>query len=359
MGSKPVLVHVINNLGMGGAETLLVNTIPLLQNYDHVLICLSAPDTLKSRIESHLKGFHLLNIKGKSQWIRGIVQLRRLIRRYKPVLVHSHLQLSSLLTRIACPNKVPLVFTIHSTYSQDAFQHSRVALWLERLTVRKKHALIGVSRFVVDDYQRAVPFKGGKFILYNFVAPRFFNAGQPSSPTTSTIRLVAVGTLKEAKNYSFLLEAFRQLQDLPVHLDIYGDGPEKALLQQLIDTHRLNVTLKGRVDQPERVFPRYHVYIISSRHEGYGIAPLEAMAAGLPVLASSLPVLKEVIGEENALFFDLSNPLQLVQLIKDIIADPELLQPYILKSRDRAKNLAGQERYLADLNSIYHTIINP
>jgi len=356
---RPTIIHIINTLTVGGAEMLLVNTIPLLKNYEHVLICLSGPETLKQNIQAHIKAYYRLNVVKKHQWIKGIGQIRKIIRHHKPLLVHSHLQLSSILARLACPVNTPLLFTIHSTFSEDAFRKSRLALWLEKLTVKKRHSLIGVSRFVIDDYLHAVPFKGRVFTLYNFVQAKFFKTTQKRHfLSDKVLHLVAVGTLKEAKNYPFLLVSFKMLRSYPVHIDVYGEGPEKEALQKIISADNLNVTLKGSSGDLEKILPEYDAYVICSSHEGYGIAPLEAMACGLPVIASSIPVLKEVIGEDNAIFFELDNPENLASQIKKIIGRKELLSALSEKSRKRALAIASEEKYLSDLNTIYKNIIN-
>jgi glycosyltransferase involved in cell wall biosynthesis len=354
--SKPTIIHVINNLGIGGAEVLLTNTIPLLDNYEHVLICLSRPETLLKKVKPHVKAYYSLGITQKNHWIKGIGKIRNILRQHKPALVHSHLQLSSLLTRLACPSGMPLVFTIHSTYSRDAFRHNRLALLLEKLIARKRHALIGVSRFVIDDYLDAVPFKGKTFTLYNFVPSIFFDAVKISSPSNAVLKLVAVGSLKDAKNYSFLLEAFKGLPSCAVQLDIYGEGPEKSLLQQTIDNYDLPVRLMGRANELEKILPQYDAYIICSKHEGYGLAPLEAMACGLPVLASDIPVLREVIGT-NALFFDIHDPAGLAQKIKTVVDNNDILKDLSGKSRERAVEIASQEKYKKDINAIYNDLI--
>ena len=353
---KPTIVHVINNLGIGGAEMLLTNTIPLLDHYDHVLVCLSGPETLLEKVRPYLKAYDVLGITQKIHWIKGVRKIRNVIRKHRPALVHSHLQLSSLLTRMACPSGVPLAFTIHSTYSQDAFRHNRLALLLEKFVARKTHALIGVSRFVIDDYLDAVPFKGKTFTLYNFVPSRFFEAGKTHSAVNGKLKLVAVGSLKEAKNYPFLLEAFKLLQACNVQLDIYGEGPEKQILQQTIDKHSLPVRLMGRANDLETVLPQYDAYIICSKHEGYGLAPLEAMACGLPVLASDIPVFREVMAA-NALFFSPHEPAALAQKIKAVVEDKELLKDLAGKGRQRAAEIASQEKYQKDINAIYNDLI--
>jgi glycosyltransferase involved in cell wall biosynthesis len=358
MDNRPTIIHVIDSLGIGGAEILLVNTIPLIKNYEHIVICLMPKEDLKQSILHELKAFYQLGVKGKKDWVKAVFGMRKIIQSNRPALVHAHLQISSLLARMACPANVPLVFTIHSTFSEDAFRHNKLAVWMERLTVRKRHHLIGVSRFVIEDYSRFVPFKGSIHVLYNFIPKKFFKNTQKNySSIGPGLKIIAVGNLKAAKNYPYLLDAFKLLKDVPVSLDIYGDGPQRETLLKIIEENYLNVRLKGKSGAVDEVMQDYDLYIISSKHEGYGIAPLEAMAGGLPVMASDIPVLREVTAG-NALFFDLNNSGDLVRKIKTVLEGKINLQDLALKGQLRAREIASEEGYIKNLNSIYQSIIN-
>jgi glycosyltransferase involved in cell wall biosynthesis len=80
------------------------------------------------------------------------------------------------------------------------------------------------------------------------------------------------------------------------------------------------------------------------------------MACGLPVLASDIPVLREVIGN-NALFFDLRDTTDLVRKIKMILEDNNILKDLSEKGRQRAVAIASQEKYQKDINAIYNELI--
>ena len=159
------------------------------------------------------------------------------------------------------------------------------------------------------------------FILRNYISDGFFenHPQQKDFSHLQKFKIIAVGNLKISKNYEYLLQSLIYLKDYPVSLDIFGDTNHQLLptLQSFIDDNRLPAKFKGQADNIRDIFPQYDLYIMSSIHEGFGIAAVEAMSSGLPLLLSDLPVLREVTFD-NALFFDLNDPLSLSNLIKQI-----------------------------------------
>jgi glycosyltransferase involved in cell wall biosynthesis len=170
------------------------------------------------------------------------------------------------------------------------------------------------------------------------------------------IRMVAVGMLKEQKNYFYLIEAFRKLDGADIRLDIYGEGPLRAKLQAAIDRYDLPITLKGKRGDIYNVLPEYDLYVMSSAYEGFGIAPVEAMAVGLPALLSDLPVLREVSGG-NALFFDPANPADLVAILERIMAGEVDLKRLSAGGISLAESRYQRSAYVEKLGNLYSELI--
>src|SRR6185312_15674748 len=97
------------------------------------------------------------------------------------------------------------------------------------------------------------------------------------------------------------------------------------------------------------------LFVMSSKNEGFGMAAIEAMASGLPLLLSDLPVFHEVTFD-NALFFNITNPTSFVTLIKEILEGKYNLNQLSKKGIEIAKQY-NKEKYLADLCSIYDEIL--
>ena len=174
------------------------------------------------------------------------------------------------------------------------------------------------------------------------------------------IRIVAVGNIKKQKNYIYLVKAFQYLKNYRISLDIYGiEDEDFNNLNEEIDRYKLPIVFKGSSANINEVLPNYDIYVMPSLYEGFGIAVVEAMASGLPLLLSDLPVFHEVTFN-NALFFDVKDTMSFVELIKDIFEEKYDLNQLSLKGVEIANQNYTKEIYLKKLFAIYEkTIILP
>jgi len=349
------ILHVIDSLGIGGTENLLKDTLPLLNDYEHVLCYLENPDTLLPQME--VKSSYFLEYRSKWSLLKSIFRLRKIIRHEKPDVIHTHLYKSTLITRLASWGYNPkIISTIHGQLGLSLFSLSKFDLWLERFTVSAKHHLIGVSKVALDDYKRFIPFKGKSDVIYNFVRKEFFNR-MPLVDLNNfnTLKIVVVGNLKPVKNHIYLLHALSKIKSLPIIVDIYGEGDERKNLQAEIDQQMLPVYLKGAIYNIEEILPNYHCFILCSHHEGYGIAPMEAMAVGIPILVSDIPVFREVFGD-NALYFNLNDHNGLSQLLTDIIDNKINLSKLSDQVKKYAQKTVSEKHYTISLKRIYNDL---
>jgi glycosyltransferase involved in cell wall biosynthesis len=245
---------------------------------------------------------------------------------------------------------------VHGEMSKNVFNNSRIFTFLEKKTIKKNHSVIAVSDTVLKDYLTTIQRINRSFVLKNYVSDVFFSKNSNVAGLQS-IKLVAAGNIKNAKNYAFLLDAFQYLKAYNISLDIYGYGNNEDLkrLENKIYKNKLPISLKNSADNIHEIFPDYDLYVSCSTHEGFGIAAIEAMASGLPLLLSDLPVFHEVTCD-NALFFDVKNETSFVNLIKEIFEGKYNLNRLSKNGIETAKQYS-KERYLANLYSIYDKIL--
>jgi glycosyltransferase involved in cell wall biosynthesis len=347
---KPKVLHIIDSLTIGGAEKLLVGTINDLPEFEHHLIYLTGSDALLPQLNVHCRVFKL-NSRTKFSFFKSVFFLRRYIKKHGISIVHSHLCLATVIARLACPSNVQLFSTIHNLPSKSYFKSSRLLKWLEKLSYRSRHHIIAICKEVFDDYNKCIGVKGPYTILYNFVEDKFFQPVLKPVNYNGTLRLVAVGNLKYQKNYPYLIDVFRRVPR-SIHLDIYGSGSMAYQLQTDIDRYKLNIKLCGTRHDMEKVLMDYDALIMSSHYEGQPLAVLEAMASGIPVILSDIPVLHEVTND-RALFFNINDPSDLVQKLKSLANHEIDLGGIAADNFYRARLIAKKENYLATLKDIY------
>lgn len=344
------VLHIIDTLGIGGAEKVMIGSVKSLPEFQHHVVYLCGSDALASSLPASCK-VTKLNYRSKLDMIRCIVELRRYIRKNNISVVHTHLFLATILGRLACPSDVQLFTTIHSLPSKNYFAKRRIAKWAEKITYRKRHHLIAICHEVFRDYNECIGVKGPYTVLYNYVEDIYHAPDFRRMNFNGTLRLVAVGNLKTAKNYPYLVEAFKTMPK-NIYLDIYGSGPLKEQLEAEIIKHQLNIKLCGVRDDIQNVLPDYDAFIMSSIFEGQPISLLEAMACGMPAILSDIPVLREVTGNK-AIFYNLNNTSDLVEKITAIANHKVNLDEFAKANFERVKKIANKENYMGMLRKLY------
>jgi len=344
------ILHIIDSLGIGGAERLVVDTINSLHNYEHHLVILHDPENLKIEISAHVP---FLNLHQSSYWqlYANAKKIKRYIKRNNVNLVHSHLYFSSILARLATPHRIPLLNSLHIISSLDNYTNNKLSLYLEKLTYHKRHHIIAVSKQVLTDFNKWIGIKGNATVLYNFINDKFFQDSPKATIDTNSFKLVAVGNLRHQKNYPYLIEAFKHLPR-NVKLDIYGEGPLREVLQKQIDEHCLNIQLLGSKKDLHEKLPFYDAFIMSSFFEGQPLSLLEAIASGLPALLADIPELREVNGG-HAVYFSLNNPLDLVKKIKAILDRKIDIIQHVKPALEHINQFARKEIYMNNLRELY------
>ncbi len=348
------VLHVIDSLTIGGAEKLLVEVVNSMNGFEHHIISLSDKNDLEGEINNECKVLKL-GFKSKKDIFRCVKKIRRYINENRIEIVHSHLVMANVIARLASPRNIKVFNSLHSligeTHFSDRFSWQRV---VEKCTYRSRHHLIAVSKHVLKDYQRHIGVKGKAEVLNNFVGDKFFAETYQKTDARNGLKMIAVGSLKPQKNYDFLLQAFKYLSE-SITLDIFGDGPLRSELEQTIDLYGINnVRLRGIGTHMEAKIKEYDLYVMSSIAEGHPIALLEAMALGMPVIISDIPVLREATGDFS-LYFSLSNSKEFVNKITDIAEGKVDLNRYAEYNLAYAKKIGNKENYLIRLGNLYNS----
>jgi len=342
------IVHIIDSLGRGGAETILVGVVNGLSEHENIIITLKPINDFK---EQYI-GAKIISLYCTPLWKIpiAIFRLKKYLRAIKPDIIHSHLFWSSIVAKLAVAKTDKLFYTNHCIQSFAAFSN-RILLVLEKITYSNRFTLISVSKTVEEDYFKYINVTGKHHVLYNFVDDQYF-AVKRKEIGINSLKALAVGRLSAQKNYLYLLDAINKAK-FDIQMDIFGEGIEYETLKNRILMYNLkNVNLNGVHPNIYIVLSEYNLFIMSSIYEGLPVSLLEAMAAGLPLLLSDIPVLREV-AEDAALYFDLNNSDSLTTILQDIHMGKISLTDLALKSKKRALEIAGKSEYLEKLTLIY------
>ena len=300
MKRQDVVVEVIYAPLVGGSEMLAFNLCKEWQagGIKTRICCLyERSGALTKVFEEAGIPYDLLDIGGHrlfGRWLRTA----RYFYRTRPRAIHVH-HLGSLVNVLVpaylagCFN---IVYTEHSAYT---IARTR---WMQRLlpvVSRLVTRFTCVSRNLADFFTTLGVPRELLLTIYNGVDIDRYKPGAPRAEFCPVVRIGAVGRLVAEKDYPTLLAALALLKARNVRFfaEIAGDGPLAADLKERAQALGLRglVSFHGSCDDVPAFLRELDIYVLSSRHEGLPIAVLEAMATALPVVATRITAIPEII----------------------------------------------------------------
>jgi len=325
---KIKVLEIIGDTTLAGAPRHLLS---LLESFDYdkfQVFVISPPGPLTGEIKSLKKSINLETVSMPTKYdLRAMREIRSYIQHIKPDLVHIHGTRAGVLGRLALIGvKVPVVYTEHLWTKQYrlpgwlAHNVQLFGLWfLDMFTTLNIAVSQAVKDFMVEN-QISRPEK--IVVVYNGVEPPHKKA-KPFGHKNE-YRLGSIGTLNEQKGMQYLLEAMPTIiKEFPdTSLEIIGEGYYKSRLQKLIRTLKLSrhVKLTGFLKDVYDELEKLDIYIQPSLSESFGLAILQAMSMGLPVVATNAGGIPEVVtSSKTGILVEPKDPKALAGAILELL----------------------------------------
>lgn len=299
MSSKKKILHLIQSLGNGGCENMLLRTLPLLPDFDHTIITLKEPGELAAKFSS--AGIAVKTV-GCEQILSlaGIRRLRDAVRDTGPDIVITYLLHADFLGRLALfgTTSVPIIPFLRTTYNHPRYRLARLFEWLTKPLVQR---YLANSEAVKDFYVRHIGVAAEKItVIPNGIDTDFFDRLAPDPELRASLDvapddfvIICVANLHPNKGHRFLLEAFESLWPEFPHakLLLVGDGEEREHIEAMIRSFRSKdaILLLGRRNDVPALLKISDLFVLPTLFEGQSNALLEAMAAGVPVITTDIP----------------------------------------------------------------------
>jgi glycosyltransferase involved in cell wall biosynthesis len=338
MSKELKVLHIIDSLGLGGAQTVVKGIFEYQK--DNKNIFLFALRKRKILIEVAHQNVTVFNSEKKYS-LKPLFELRDLIRREKIDILHCHLFRSNvfgIVLKIIWFPKIKLIVHEHGGILEDGF----VYRFFLRYGQRKIDTYIAISEYIKRSLIKFAHIKEDKIsLLYNFVDLKKFNRDTISWDINDERKKYGVnkddflvgfvGRIVERKGWrNFVSVAIEISKDNKnIKFIIAGDGVQKNELLTILEKNKIKneIIYLGHVSDIVRLYSILDTIIVPSHWEPMGLTELEAQAMGVPVIASDVDGLNEVIKDrENALLFKIGDIKMLKELICEVYRNNQVIE---------------------------------
>lgn len=359
------VLYLITKSNFGGAQRYVHDLATAMKERGHdVAVGLGGSGPLKERLDAAgVRTVTLPSLKrdvSLKNDIRAFREIYGLLRSERPDILHLNSSkvgalgaLAGRLSNIAesfrglfrkGKRQMRIVFTGHGwAFNEERGDIERALIGaIHWLTIMLAHRVIAVSQRTRDQIL-ALPVPWNKIIIvYNGIGePKTLSkhaardtifAGTPWDGVTIKKDALVIGTLAELhrnKGLAYAIEGMAMLKkmtDRPVVLVIVGEGEERDTLQKLVDSMNLRdcVLLAGYRPNAASLLSAFDAFLLSSITEAFPYAILEAGKAGLPIIASSVGGIPEIIDDmESGILIHSKNPLEIARAIMFLVEEPE------------------------------------
>ena len=338
-----------SNLAGGGAERTLLNVINGLdrERFQPLLVLNKAEGPYLSALHDDVEVVEV----GASRLRNSLPGLVRQIRRFRPDLCFATLHGPSVvlwLAAMAARSKVPLILRESNNHTAMGTSSRSLGGRLVGAAFRRAYKVVCLSDGVNADVRKRYSGVEATTIYNPIDLAGIHQATKEESvpvgpswlpqPERNTLEVLGVGRLIKQKGFDLLIRALSSIKDIPWRLTILGEGSERKALEEMADALGVadRIALPGFLQNPYRWMAEADLFVLSSRWEGFGHVVAEAMASGVPVLATRCPSGPDEIIHDgvDGRLCEPNSADDLARALKDILADPGMRATFSMNARE-------------------------
>jgi len=355
------VMHLVHTYGVGGMEvgiTKLVNALDRTRVTSSICSCCPG-DSLKNRLDAEIPLFELNRKPGNDPKL--VVELYRLLKRERPHVLHTH-RWATLCEGLIAARLAGVPFVVHGEHG--TLETRRHNAFVQRTIWKRVDQVLSVSSRLAERMAREISYPLDRIkVIRNGVDTNRFRPRNPApvrqelglSPDALVIG--AVGRLVPVKDYPTLLRALVRLRDRGIAFQsiIAGTGRLRDELTALaISLGLSNVRFLGNRDDIEHLLPAFDVFVLSSSSEGLSNTIQEAMAAGLPVVATRVGGADELVDEPHTgLLVPPGDPGAMADAIGSLAEDPGRRNNMGVAARRRAEAVFALDVMIREYERLY------
>lgn len=366
--------HIIHSLGAGGAEQVLVELAAVAREGGFtmsVVALVGQADAVNAQALTNL-GVPVQSLQLRTRWDpRGITRAARQVAALGPDVVHTHLKHADLVGAFAARRLgVPQVSTLH-LIEEVAAGPAYAKRWVAgRVRESVAARTIAVSDAQRDWYLQNFPVNPERVVtIHNGVLPT--QPAQPEARAASRASLgrgdadvlvANVALMRPGKGHDDLLAAIRMLpEESLLHFVLVGDGPELSRLQTVVRGDPVlsaRVTFTGYRSDVPHLLGAMDMVVHPSHADALPTALIHALSAGLPIIATDVGGIPEIVGDDAGVLLPPGDPEQLGALLQVLAVDPERREAIGKAGRQRFQEHFDATVWAQHLGDLYREVVD-
>jgi L-malate glycosyltransferase len=369
---RPTLLHLLHSLHVGGAEMLAAQLARRFSaNFRIVFACLDELGTLGDTLRGEGFAVHVIQRRQPGLDWRCVARLGKILRQEKVDVIHAHQYTPFFYAMLGrwLSGRPPILFTEHGRHFPDQRRLKRVAA--NRLLLTRRDRVIGVGAAVRDALITNEGIPAPRVgVIYNGIDPaRFQNQGHDRLEVrkelgigADDLMILQVARLDYLKDHATAVRALGRLVRTVPHarLVLVGDGPERERIERCIADSGLgdSVRLLGTRRDVARFTAVADMFLLTSISEGIPLTLIEAMAAGLPVVATRVGGVPEVVQDGvTGLLAEPGDDGTLAEHMLHLFRHPSVGEEMGRRGRDRGQELFSENAMVANYERLYKEML--
>ncbi len=348
------ILYIITKSEAGGAQTHVFQLSKYMKEKGHNVAIMSFPggELEKLAKENNITFHPNIYFRNTFNPIPGLKAMKRIIEVasiFNPDIIACHSSIAGFWTRLAIKNRIPTVFTAHGWGFTDGVPRikKRIVALAERVAQKYCNRIICVSEY---DRQLAIKNKVAKedklITIHNGV--ELFQREK----VDSAINIVFVGRLSNPKDPELLIQAFSELKESNTNLFIIGGGEKEEKIKRMGGD---NIQITGSLTRAETLskLKNADIFVLTSNYEGFPITILEAMSFGLPVIASDVGGVSEIVDDSVGYLIKRGDKEELKRTLKELITNKSLREEKGARARKKIQESFTIDKMLEKTEQVY------
>lgn len=342
------VMHVLNTGGYSGAENIVISIIRKNQKLGYESVYVSPTGKINEKLnEEKIKHLELKNM--------NVIELKRIIRKFNPDVIHAHDFRASIISSFTLTNK-PIISHIHNNSPWIKKFGIKSLLYLLS-SINYKKILI-VSKSIQDEYIFAPQIKNKLVLIKNFVDDIIVKEKSKKETNNKNYDVIFIGRLADEKDpirfIKLVTELKKEKEDITVA--IVGDGYLKEDIVKEINKSNLqkNIDMLGFCDNPYSILKKSKILCMTSKYEGYGLVAVEAMILNKPVVATKVGGIPDIVDDSCGKICteDKDFVIEITKLLKE----ESYYKQKVDNIQSKLSNINNSDNYIKDLDKIYHSV---